>query len=212
MKKTACICLVYGALLLLASQSWAAFINFEDGTDWEAVGWVVPGVQMITPTGDDVVYANIDEGWQFISDNSKQATDWEHFISGDVAVAGPYDNVMVVSFTQSISHFRIGYSSWYKFVAEAYDADGNPRGQDSGSANSRSWNGSGLSYLDIYCLFDDISSVRLYADQGEYSKPGWWVVDNLTYESQTNPAIPEWPCIALASMGLLLGKLRRFWR
>lgn len=206
--------MIFGTLLLCcASQSLAAFIDFEGGTDWDAVGWVTSGVQMTTPAGDDLVYASInDEDWPLKSDNGKENTDWEHFISGDVAVASPYDNVAMVNFTQSISHFRIGYSSWYEFVAEAYDAGGNLLSQDSGPANSRHWNGTGISYLDIYSASGDISSVKLYAGLGDFSEPGWWVVDNLTYESQTNPAVPEWPCAALAPAGLLLGKLRRLRR
>jgi hypothetical protein len=212
MKKIACICLVYGALFLCcASQSLAAFIDFESGTDWDAVGWVASGVQMVTLDGDDLIYADIDEGWNFKSDNGKQAAEWEHFISGDVAVVSPYDNVALVNFTQSISHFKIGYSSWYEFVVEAYDAEGNLIGQNSGVANSGHWNGTGVSYLDICCSSGDISSVKLYAGLGDFSEPGWWVVDNMTYEYQTNPAIPEWPCAILGSTGLLLiGRLRRF--
>ncbi|MCE5324771.1 hypothetical protein LLG46_15860 [bacterium] len=207
MKKIACISLL---LMCLACQLWAFTLDFEGGTDWDAVGWITSGVQLITIGGDDVIYADIDEGWKFKSDNGKQSTNWEFFISGDMALSSPYDNVVRVNFTDSISHFQIGYSSWYTFVIEAYDLGGNLLDQESGDANSKYWNGTGLSYLDLYSSSGRISYVLLYADEDDFANAGWWVADNMTYEYPSSPAIPEWPSAMLASSGMMmLGYIRR---
>lgn len=211
MKKTACISIFLGVLLMcLTSQSWAILLDFESGIDLESVGWVTSGVQLITIGGDDLIYADIDEDRPFYSDNGKQNTDWEFFISGDVAVVSPYDNIARVNFTQSISHFQIGYSSWFPFVIEAYDAGGNLLDQSGGVANSREWNGTGLSYLDTYSSAGNISYVLLYSNQGDFPAEGWWIIDNMTYDYPTGPVIPEWPCAMLAPAGImLLGCIRR---
>lgn len=214
MKKIACISMLLGVLLIcLTSQSWAFLLDFESGVDLESVGWVTSGVQLITIGGDDLIYADIDEDRAFYSDNGKQNTDWEHYISGDVAVVSPDDNVAQVNFTQSISYFQIGYSSLFPFVIEAYDSSGNLLDQASGDANSKHANGTGLLYLDASSSSGNISYVLLYSDQGDFPEPGWWVIDNLTYEYPTTPVVPEWPCQVLASVGIMLfGCARQFRR
>lgn len=203
MKRTTQLVMVFGMLLLLccACPMSAFVLDFESGSDWEPVGWIVPGIRLATESGEDVVYADIDEGWPFASDNGKQGQNWEFYISGDVAVVSPFENAVVMGFTEPVSVFRVGYSSWFPFIVEAYDAQGALITSTSGGAHSRFWDGDGLSYLDISLASAGISSVRMRADQGSYSEAGWWTIDNVEF-GKPQVGVPDWPTAWLALLGL----------
>lgn len=197
-------------LLLLGclTGAWSITLDFEEGSDWAAVQWVSPGIKLMTVSGDDLLYASIDGGWPFASDNGKQQPDWEFCISGDVAVVSPYDNAAVMEFVDPVSMFSVGYSSWFPFVAEAYSANGTLLDRAVGAANSRYWNGGSLSYLCFTRSVTDIYSVRLAADQGGFPEAGWWVIDNVTLDRCEVPECSGFAFLALA-LPMVLRSVRR---
>ncbi|MGB9620804.1 MAG: hypothetical protein ACPL7K_10350 [Armatimonadota bacterium] len=189
------------AALGSAAHGWYLSLDFEVGSNWQEIGWINPALHIYAESLDELVYADIsDDTWPFKSDTGIENPNWEHFISGRVAAVSPFDNTAVFELTMPASRFSTGYSSWFPFVVEAYDSSGAMLARVTGSPNSRYWNGTGLSYLSVSLASPAITRLRLYADQGNFAEPGWWVIDNVSLDDQVAvPDIPEWPSLALAA-------------
>ncbi len=198
-------------IVAMSAPAWALFIDFEAWADHdqEAIGSLISGLTFTTAAGGDWYFGYIGPfsqsgvyNYAWKSDNGKQDTYWDYFMSGDVAAyVTDIDDVGVISFgSQAMSSVSVGYSiaNGFDFTLEAYDAGGNMLGSAvTGGPNCREApQGDGLAYLTI--SQPGISYVKVYGDP---ASGGYWVVDNITASPSTQ--IPEPFTCAYACIGLI---------
>lgn len=195
MRISAALCAVLVVLGAAVAPCAAVMLDFETGLDDDPIG-TISGLTFTTPGGYDVVYYGVDNTYNMVaSDNGKQSNeDWQYWISGDFGAMGKQENVALITFSQQMQYFRVGYSSYFPFVVEAYDSGGNLVASDGGLRNSREWGGTGLSYVDV--SYSGMSSVKLFCDMGSFPEAGYWVIDNVRADPKGG-VIPEWPALAL---------------
>ena len=186
-------------------------LDFENGTNWEQV--VAGGLTFGTLNKNisnsyfnnlyyaDREYAN----WRI---NPQYGKTGEYYVGGNVGVISPFDNVAVITFEDAVANFSVDYSSYFGFVAEAYNAAGDNIGRASGVANY----GTGLKHIDLIPT-ENISSIRLWADMGTANtSTGYWMIDNVSYTSPA--AVPEASTVMaalsiLAPAGMLFRRPRK---
>jgi len=194
---------------LAVSPCCALIIDFESGIDDTAIG-TNSGLNFSTIGGLDMVYYSVlNEDNMVKSDNGTESNeDWEYWISENNGAISKDENAALITFDQPMQYFRVGYSSYFPFVLEAYDSANQQVASDNGPYNSRYWDGTGLGYVDV--SYSGISYVKLYADMGSSEEGGRWVIDNIRVDPVNNNVVPEWSSLALGLMALSgLGFRRR---
>jgi hypothetical protein len=215
MKRVSAACVLV-FLLGIAVSPGSLAVGFENGADGAVVGWADENMLLTTPDESDVLYYGVGNPYNMVKSDSglESNEDWEYMISGNCGAWSPDSNVAIINFVNPQSEFTVGYSSYFDFIAEAYDSDDSVITSARAGRNSRSWggydehdnptgglNGDGQTFfseLKITISQPQISYVKLYGDMGEFSTGGRWVIDNVNDEV----GVPEWPTGALALMGM----------
>lgn len=186
-------------VLALTGTSHAWFLDFEWGVgqNYEWIQSDVPGVTFAS----DWFYADINSGgWNFQNNLGDSYGTGYYFIEGYVGAHGPTSGEARIDFVnQDASYFTTGYSSYYTFYVDAYDAVGNLITSSSGAANTANWGGTGVGYITVTSASNNIAYVVLH-DMGYH-----WVADNMSGDASGvySPSIPEPTTMTLLGLGLL---------
>lgn len=210
MRKTTILSVAFAAVclvMLVIVPCSALTIDFESGTDWDAIG-TIDGVTFTTADGYDLVYADIaNDDWAFKSSDGLVNEPHRYYINGHFAAVSPDDNVAWIGFEDPMSYCNVGYSSQFSFIVEAYASDKTTL-LDSASGGSNWWDGSlttedisgQLAFLPVNHA--GIYWLKVFADQGEYPISGNWVIDDVSARGPDSPNVPEWPAALLALSGI----------
>ena len=175
------------------------YCDFENGLghNAEAVGSSVLGLLFTTQSGGDLYFADINSGWYSVTSDDgpppTQYEDGEYFVKGNVAayVTDLADNAKI-SFAVGLgSKFTVGYSSQFEFFLKAYDSSGTLLDSITGAGNTRSHDGTGLSYLTLERPSYDIA----YVEAGSENAGGYWMIDDISW-------VPEPGSIVALALGL----------
>jgi len=169
-------------LLLVPCSVFADIITFEDLPDTyfftggdQNIGSYYPGITF----GPDVTGLSVSDGY----DSSGFPPH-----SGDVVIWDAADPTITISFGSPLDSFGIWYTSYDPLTLQAFDSGNNLLGTATGDPNTDGSTGTS-SFLSL--SDPGIESVTLT------STPGFFVLDDLTFETGTT-AVPE------PSMGVLL--------
>jgi hypothetical protein len=114
--------------------------------------------------------------------------------SGDVVIWDATDATITITFDTALQSFGIWYTSFDPLTLEAFDSSDYPLGTAIGDPNTDGTTGTSsfLSLSDV-----GIQSVTLT------STPGFFVLDDLTFDTGTSP-VPEPGSDAFVTVGLLI--------